>query len=386
MKKSIMGALTEINNKKNRILPVQPIAGDIIILDYTEPTDVIFNGKLLISKVVHDYKNILKKITKDGQFEESGECEVDINCTEGNDWQNEKQSVCRILRLMYYHSGALINNIDNDGTPYVLASQHSFQNEIQANYSVFVFNYESPSCDGSDGSTSQSISSSTLVASWECDYWTNVGTDFALVELSSEPPASYFPYYSGWYRNNSYPSGGTCIHHPMGDVKKISVEEDQLASTYYRQNINFLSTDHWMVIDWDVGATEHGSSGAPLYNEDHRIIGQLHGGYAACDGSDDNGEPDWFGKISKSWNGDGEDTTRLKDWLDPDGTDTNEIPGLRFYHNGTIDATFPLNGDIVKLKNIDIDSGSDITITFNNKFETEGTFTVPEGATIEISP
>ena len=82
MKKSIMGALTEINNKKNRILPVQPIAGDIIILDYTEPTDVIFNGKLLISKVVHDYKNILKKITKDGQFEESGECEVDINCTE----------------------------------------------------------------------------------------------------------------------------------------------------------------------------------------------------------------------------------------------------------------------------------------------------------------
>jgi hypothetical protein len=70
------------------------------------------------------------------------------------------------------------------------------------------------------------------------------------------------------------------------------------------------------VADWDLGSTEPGSSGSPLFDQAHRVIGQLHGGFASCTSQ----EADWYGKFSVSWNGGGTSSTRLSDWLDPDGT------------------------------------------------------------------
>jgi hypothetical protein len=176
------------------------------------------------------------------------------------------------------------------------------------------------------------------------------------------------------------PDSAVAIHHPRGDVKKISLTDSITHSPW-------LPNRMWE-IRWHTGVMEPASSGAPYYNMDHRIIGQHFGGNSEC--SDYNyytySHKDYAGRFAVSWSGDGTESGRLRDHLDSLNTNETELPGLRFYHNGTIDATFPLNGDIVKLKNIDIDSGSDITITFNNKFETEGTFTVPEGATIEINP
>ena len=54
----IRGAFTYKNNKPNNILPVAPIKGDEIILEYHEPLNVEFKGELHISEVAHDYKNI----------------------------------------------------------------------------------------------------------------------------------------------------------------------------------------------------------------------------------------------------------------------------------------------------------------------------------------
>jgi len=65
-----------------------------------------------------------------------------------------------------------------------------------------------------------------------------------------------------------------------------------------------------------LGTTEGGSSGSPIFNDDHRIVGQLHGGYAACG----NDLSDWYGRIFTSWEGDGTPETRLRDYLDPAGT------------------------------------------------------------------
>ena len=53
-----------------------------------------------------------------------------------------------------------------------------------------------------------------------------------------------------------------------------------------------------------------GSSGAPLFDKNRRVIGQLNGGSAACG----NNLPDWFGRFSKSWE------LGLSTFLDPDNT------------------------------------------------------------------
>jgi hypothetical protein len=55
--------------------------------------------------------------------------------------------------------------------------------------------------------------------------------------------------------------------------------------------------DHWRIVDWNVGTTEPGSSGSGLWDENHRIIGQLHGGGAACG----NDESDWYGAFHVSF-------------------------------------------------------------------------------------
>ena len=50
--------------------------------------------------------------------------------------------------------------------------------------------------------------------------------DFALVELSVVPPQNYEPIYAGWDRSlPDLVKNVTCIHHPSGDVKKISIDD-----------------------------------------------------------------------------------------------------------------------------------------------------------------
>jgi hypothetical protein len=78
-------------------------------------------------------------------------------------------------------------------------------------------------------------------------------------------------------------------------------------------------------------------------------------------------------------------TTRLQNWLDPVNTST-EIAGLRFIRNTTINSNTSSSGDIVKFENVLIQSGANIVIEINEKFEAIGTFDAPVGSTLDIRP
>ena len=307
-----LGAFTEENNKQSEMLAIQPIEGDEIIIEYCEPSEVTMAGKLIISRVGHDYKGIIKKLNSyDGRFGQSQWCNVDINCQAGDDWQTEKWSVCRIyINNSYLCSGSLINNTYNNYLPLFLTAEHCINTAYEANNTVFVFNYESPSCDGPDGSVSQTISGSSLMAHWST-------SDFSLVQLSSTPPISYYPVWNGWDRRNITPSAPVaCIHHPAGDVRKISID-----------NTSPSSVGHfWKVTDWDIGTVEHISSGAPFYNSDHRVVGQVLGGNDIFCSPD---EISYYGKFSSSWNGGGTSASRLIDYLDPSSTGKYVLDNLR---------------------------------------------------------
>ncbi|MBD3222870.1 T9SS type A sorting domain-containing protein, partial [bacterium] len=97
--------------------------------------------------------------------------------------------------------------------------------------------------------------------------------------------------------------------------KAISFEDDPTTTTSYLGTSSPGNGTHIRVADWDDGTTEPGSSGSPLYSPDGHIVGQLHGGYAACG----NDLADWYGRVSVSWNGGGTGSSRLSDWLDPLG-------------------------------------------------------------------
>ena len=208
----------------------------------------------------------------------------------------------------------MINNVLEDETPYFLTADHA-TTSCDPNLLVFWFNWEASGCSNPlVQPTYQSISGATILAA-------SAPTDMSLLELSATPPNSYSVYYSGWDISDSIPSFTTTIHHPSGDIKKISVDNDSPVHDYLSGVIS------WKINSWDVGVTEPGSSGAALFDENKRIIGQLYGGTAACNGASINGQSDYFGRLAHSWYGNAP-SQRLKDWLDPTNTGTTTIGGL----------------------------------------------------------
>jgi len=133
-----------------------------------------------------------------------------------------------------------------------------------------------------------------------------------LLELAP-PDTSWHVTYSGWDRSGDAVAKAVTIHHPSTDEKSISFENHMLQVTSYNGTTVPGDGTHWRVVDWDLGTTEPGSSGCPLYDPWHRIVGQLHGGYAACG----NDASDWYGRLSVSWVGGDTPESQLAAWLDP---------------------------------------------------------------------
>ncbi len=319
-----VGAFTSVNNKEWGSLAVSPIPGDEIIIEYYEPKNVEFCGLLTIGSVGHDYLNVFG--SKDGQFGASGDCNIDINCPEGANWQVNKRAVCRmIIHNSTLCTGALINNTNQDQTPYILTANHCIDNPSLAQNTVFYFNYESPSCGGADGSTDQSISGAELVATKNKD---KGFLDFTLLKLSASVPLSYKPYFAGWDSRDITPTKGTCIHHPWGDVKKISQDFDSPDAASY-VGYGYDPMTFWRINSWDKGTTEGGSSGSPMFDQNKRIVGSLSGGFASCETD----SCDFFQMFSASYNKYSDDSMQLKHWLDPTNTGVAFLDGLDSYVN-----------------------------------------------------
>ena len=59
-------------------------------------------------------------------------------------------------------SGAMVNNVNEDGTPYFLTANHCLGSESTW---IIMFTYESPTCSNINGPTNYTISGTTLRAS-----------------------------------------------------------------------------------------------------------------------------------------------------------------------------------------------------------------------------
>jgi len=337
--KHIRGAYTYLNNKSNYMLPISPIKGDELIIEYYEPKNVDFEGMLHIGFIAHDYKNIFKQLTKSTLFGNSGACNINVNCDEDVLWQTLKHSVCKITYNGRLCSGALINNTNNDGYPYILTANHCINNEFDANSAIFYFNYESPNCINADGTEDQSIANSTIIATPDIKT-----IDFSLLELSVEPPPAFRPYYAGWNRDIKDPISVTSIHHPAGDIKKISKAYNGAVQSNY--GYGYTEFTHWWIDFWDEGTTEGGSSGSPLFDQNGLIIGDLSGGDASCSFNFN----DYYQQFSYSWDSYEDINLQLKNWLDPESKGDLFIKGYNPYDTIPSNLRASVNDTVIKLK------------------------------------
>lgn len=432
-KSHTIGAFTSRNNKgdkKNiRGFATGLIYGNDIILEYYQPKEVTDNAIISIEYVVHGYRYINLNMKSLG---DSGNCMVNVNCEEGLDWQKEKKAVALILvNGNRYCTGSLINTSDLDMKPYLLTADHCLGD--WANHYIkydaetlpdldhysFYWNYEAPGCANTTIEPLHiSTSGATILAN-------NSYSDFALLRLSEDPMdlSNYTPYYAGWDCSGFAGDPGVCIHHPAGDIKKISTVKDVPESCHWISSLQDPNS-HWRVT-WRAtlnghGSTQGGSSGSPLFNSEHHVIGQLHGGhYEECSPNNRS----LYGKYSVSWTGNSNNSIyrRLNCWIDPLNTGIQKIDGLlvvkdiitmntseqlnnniRIANNGQLnirgDVELTNNGHIIvdkggiliidggKLLNTDIElkPGSILRLINNGFIKTRNGFEAPTGAIVDM--
>lgn len=320
-KEQLLGSFTSENASKLNTMGVGLIFADKAIIEYHEPAAVRGEGYLHINNVTHGYRDILVNVESEakGPFGNSGACNINVNCPSDVDVDFQSRSVAIIVvGNSGVCSGALVNNVLQDGTPLFLTANHClpFNSDNTQNW-VFYFNHETAGCTGNTGPTNQSISGGTLLSS-------NAESDYALLELNNTPPASYNVCYSGWDATDSQGSVSSAygIHHPSGDVKKICFEED----SPFHQNLGTFVNQTWFIDQWELGVTEGGSSGSPLFNQNGLLIGQLAGGQAACIGDVNNGSFDYYGRLGVSWNFGSTPSNAIRFWLDPANTGSQIVP------------------------------------------------------------
>lgn len=307
----VRGPYTRADRNPSGRFYTAAIEGEEAVLEVDVPSEAALRRvRVELADVSYNYRSIGSTAAKPGS------CNNDVICPEGNPWRDQIRSVARYS----FRSGGrnlvctatLVNNTAQDKRPLFLGAAHCVSTQAEAESVVAYWNFESPVCGQLDGgSLSQSQSGARLVAA-------HAPTDFSLMELNARPRSEFRTYYAGFDATGAQPPGGVVIHHPAGDEKMISFDDDPLTTANNDISVNPPSVNtHWRVGEYEDGTTEGGSSGSCIFHPvSKRCVGVLTGGLALCTAPD---EYDIYGKLSVAWDGGGSASSRLRDHLDPVG-------------------------------------------------------------------
>ena len=328
-----------------------------LVVNKKEQKDVY----MILGSVNHGYRGFGTKVQNSDR---SGSCNVDVACEISEGWEDQIRSVAVIsLGGSTFCTGFLVNNTSGDQRPLFMTAYHCRVRADNAASLVSYWNYQNTNCREPDSSSSGRPGNGSL------DQFSSGATyragasdsDFTIVEFNEEIDPEFNVYFSGWDARTADPTSTTAIHHPSTDEKRISFDYDPSTTTTYLGDNVVEGGTHIKVADWDVGTTEPGSSGSPLFDQNQRIVGQLHGGYAACG----NDRADWYGRISYSWN------NGLKEVLDPGNTGEMFVDGNGGEVDYKVTATFNGFSDLAEDGAIMPGQTLNGSLTFRNKGQLE---------------
>jgi len=348
----VLGAYTEENNPIfGTEFSTEMVNGDYIILEYVAPRvasnlqkfnartgsveivekaprpiypDIQIEGVSYVYNDLSPMADIFDSSKTPSDLGMSGSCQVNVNCAQGAQWQNEKKGVAATLQRIgsywYICSGSLINNLKEDLTPYFLMAWHCSEDDdgarpttSQYNQWQFYFHWERTGC----ANTSPLAQYRTITGcQWVAESSIYGGSDGLLIRFNQPVPVEWDVFYNGWdatgFSGVTLTTTQVGIHHPEGDIKKISTASGNTTSTTWTGGIN---SGHWSC-SFNPSATEGGSSGSPLFNPDKNIIGTLTGGNSSCSNASGS---NIYGKMGYHF--DRFNTVPvMKPFLDPDDT------------------------------------------------------------------
>ncbi len=282
----------------------------------------------------------------------------------GDSWQSTAQSVAFIVGidgngqfLQQTGTAVMLNNTAADLTPYVLTAAHILYDEHQnllPSQLFLRFGYREVKNVGLVLSAPDLRTGFTVRA-------VDFDSDLVLIELDQKPAGSVV--YAGWNRQFKWESMVTCLHHGSGDApsepypmqiaSKSDVDDDDYSGillkrtktsgeTTYLYEIGRIDNNlfhtapcynqalsNLYVLEecMDYGNIQEGSSGAPLFNGQHQIIGlnvaTVLKGYCspAVSSNYHKGLVSDFPSLKNIWE-------QAQPYLDPLGVNPTEMPPL----------------------------------------------------------
>lgn len=340
----LMGPFTERVNSKGGLYPTDLIEDSEIIMELHHNVNESFTSQLQIESFV--FGNEQKGYTED--------CFVDVNCPAGDNWGFQKNGTCQLLLLTSsgsdrpWASGVLINNTSTDYTPYVLTAAHCTQGSgANPNLWIFRFKHWRVGCGTSSEANDATISFSggTFIEKW---FDGTNGNDIALVKMNDSPQVSDDLYFCGWDISETTPTQSILLSHPSVGAYFMKISKSNSVSNYGK----------WWKSIWNIGGAMGGSSGAPLFNQHHLLIGIHHGRLG-----DDCTAPAIAGKLSFDANHVGESGHLITDYLDPIHSGMQILLGTSMNADLFISDTSNDNGTVSLGSAINTTDSPDIIIT-----------------------
>lgn len=244
-----------------------------------------------------------KNVSKIGQ---AASCEIDVSCH--SEWSPESKSTAKMIFVesgnSFLCSGTLLNDTASSGTPYFISANHCISTQTVASSLETFWFYHSSACNNGTLNTEFQIltGGATLL-------YGNPATDTSFMQLSKLPPAGAI--YAGWSSDApDLQALVVSIHHPRGDLQKISFGRLQSfqdctdinpVTDTYQCTFSNKANGKFLDVSYTSGITEGGSSGAGLFKtvgNVHYLIGQLRGGNLSCSESG----TDEYGRFDVAYN------------------------------------------------------------------------------------
>jgi lysyl endopeptidase len=217
-----------------------------------------------------------------------GSCLENFACNATAENQASGDStVAVVINNLSQCTGTLVRNVPNDGTPYVLTARHCQSSASDGGPTGTAVNARVywnvvSACGAALGSIYSSGAQSQLGATSiveQQDVW--------LLRLAA-PPVATSAKYAGWDATGAGIVGGYSVHHARGNAQQytrwygqavlLTMTPAELGSGY--------TAKFWGVVN-ELGSVAPGSSGGPLFDPAHRLVGvasraQLPGGQPSC--------------------------------------------------------------------------------------------------------